>query len=365
MKALITGANGLIGANLVRELLSAGDDVKCMVRATSDTTTLADVLDDIEVAFGDVRDPDAIERALETCDRVYHTAALAEPLGNYDEHIATNVIGTRNVCAACASAGIERLVITSSALAVGGSTSEIPIDEDAPYNLGGFDSPLINSRHLAHIEALQAAARGLDVVQLCPTGVLGPYDRRPSPAGALVLQVLRGQMRVMDAREVSLVDARDVAIAHRLAMEKGSRGERYLLANTTISIVELAETVAQVAGVRAPGFSAPDGLFSAWLKLRYILPGYFFTSMQRRAVHTVVGQQYSAERSRSGLGMVYRPLSESWQAVVNWFFDSGMARRPSMTGSAPAERPEMPSDRKSDVIISAMPQTTTRRRPVE
>ena len=362
MKALVTGANGLVGANIVRELLAAGDDVKCMVRATSDTMTLGDVLDNVEIAFGDVREPRSIARALEQCDRVYHAASLSSRDATADDFMQTNVVGTRNVCQAALAAGMERVVITSSALAVGGSTGELPIDEDTLFNLGGFDDPHITSRHLAHLEALQAGARGLDVVQLCPAHIVGPYDRRPSPAGSFVLQVLRGQMRVMPDREVCLVDARDVARANRLAMERGHRGERYLLAASTISLVELAETVAQLAGVPAPGWSAPGALFSAWLSLRYVLPGACFQSMQRKAVKTVVGQRYNSDRSREALGLEYRPLSDSWQAVINWFFDSEMAKRPKLDGTAP-QAAELPSDRKSDVIIAAMPATAVRKRP--
>lgn len=140
MKTLVTGADGFIGSHLVEELIKQGHVVKafCYYNSFNSWGWLdnfsKELLDQIEIFMGDVRDPNGVRTAMQGCDQVYHLAALIAIPYSYhspDSYVDTNVKGTLNVLQAARDLGLERVIVTSTS-EVYGTAQYIPIDEKHP-----------------------------------------------------------------------------------------------------------------------------------------------------------------------------------------------------------------------------------------
>jgi NAD dependent epimerase/dehydratase len=140
MKTLVTGADGFIGSHLVEELVNQGKQVKafCYYNSFNSWGWLdslsQELLNEIEIFTGDVRDPNGVRTAMKGCDKVYHLAALIAIPYSYhspDSYVDTNVKGTLNILQAARDLNIERVIVTSTS-EVYGTAQYIPIDEKHP-----------------------------------------------------------------------------------------------------------------------------------------------------------------------------------------------------------------------------------------
>ena len=189
-----------------------------------------------------------MRRGLAGNDAVVHSAAcyafwLPDPRDFY----RVNVEGTRNVLAAARELGCRKIVYTSSTatLSPGFRTGEAKGelgDEENVLDLRRFRGHYKMSKAMAEVVALREAARGLPVVIVHPTTVLGPGDRRPTPTGTIVVHFLNGRMKAYTNLMQNLVDVRDVAAGHALALEKGRPGERYVLGGENLPMSEIVTT---------------------------------------------------------------------------------------------------------------------------
>jgi dihydroflavonol-4-reductase len=232
VKVYITGATGFVGAHVARELRERGADVR-----------------DERV---DLLDRQRLERAMRGCDAVVHVAALYSYEASAAQHELVNVVGTRNVVAACVAAGIQRLVHTSTAGTCGPVWGRPATEDDAPP---AWELEVSYKRTKLAAERL-ALAGGAVVVN--PTTPVGDGDRKPTPTGRMIAGVARGRIRGYVATTgLNVVDVRDVARGHVLALERGRVGERYLLGGVNLPLRELFAVVADLAGRARPGLRVP------------------------------------------------------------------------------------------------------------
>jgi dihydroflavonol-4-reductase len=261
-RALVTGATGFVGANLVRTLIERGFRVRVVVRSQSSRKVLDGL--DIEYARGDVLDRESLAGAMRACDAVFHTAAYVSMfVPDPEEMWRVNVGGTRNVLSAAREAGVPRVVLTSTVSAVAGSFDpEAIANEETPFNLGRRGFHYCITKHAAEEEAKKAVAAGQDVVIVNPSSMFGEYDVRPN-IGRMIVAVVKGQVPAYTHGGSNYVDVRDVCDGHILAYEKGRTGERYILANENLTHKEVFERIQKLVGGKAPGFRVPYPL--AWL----------------------------------------------------------------------------------------------------
>jgi dihydroflavonol-4-reductase len=256
-KTLLTGGSGFIGSHLARALARRGDELRLLARRTAQLDHLEDL--DFERVTGDVTDRRAVRRAMDGAERVFHVAGTTSMRpGSAERVFAVNVDGTRLIMEEALRAGVERVVHTSSAGALGPATPGGTADENQTFTAGGLGIPYINSKHEAELEAFRLAAHGLDVVIVNPTFVFGPDDPTGTSNG-LIRRVLLRQIPFYVDGALNVVDVRDVAAGHLQAERRGKTGERYLLGGRNFTLARLFADIARISGVPAPPVKVPLG----------------------------------------------------------------------------------------------------------
>jgi dihydroflavonol-4-reductase len=249
-KTLLTGATGFLGAHLARELAGRGDDLRITVRADSDTRAIDDL--DVERVRCDILDKRSVRRALKGVDRVFHAAGLTSMRPQDSERLfEVNAGGTRTVLGECLEAGVERVIYTSSAAALGPAEPGGAADERQLFTAGHLGIPYVNSVHEAEGEAFRLAARGLPLVCVNPTVAFGPGDVHVTST-RLVRSFLLGHVPAYADGALNVVDVRDVATGHLLADAHGGLGERYILGGRNFTFDRLFADLSRLSGVERP-----------------------------------------------------------------------------------------------------------------
>ncbi|OIQ87727.1 3 beta-hydroxysteroid dehydrogenase/delta 5--_4-isomerase [mine drainage metagenome] len=257
VRALVTGANGLIGSNLVRELRQHQWQVRAMVRASSRLDALEGT--DVKRVVGDVLQPaESLVPLMEGCDVVFHTAAHFAYAGFSPAQLEqTAVGGTRHVLEAAASAGVRRVVITSSSVVFGSSPTPFVRDETAALghvNVDGFvEPPYVASKvKQDRLAADLGRSLGIEMVFVCPTMTMGAHATTLGPSNGLIVAYLADSLRMTYPGGCNIVSARDVAAGHRLAALHGAAGEHYLLGGDNLTWQQVHALIAELCGVEAP-----------------------------------------------------------------------------------------------------------------
>jgi dihydroflavonol-4-reductase len=325
VKVLVTGGTGFIGGNLVRALLEQGYTVRALVRPGSDRRNLEGL--DVETVTGDLTDAASLGPAAAGCEGLFHVAAsytfwTPDPKRVYD----ANVTGTENILNAAARAGVSKIVYTSSESTLDLRGGEPCLNAD-PDSLPGHYK---RSKTLAEGKVLEMAAHGLPVVVVNPTTPIGEHDVRPTPTGKIIIDYLNGKMPAYVNTGLNVVDVRDVAAGHILALEKGKVGERYVLGNRNVTLRELFLIMEGLTGIKAPRFSIP-----LWTALAAGYVDEFFTGRLRgKEPRIAVDSVKAAHRIRffdcagavDKLGLPQTPVEEAFRRAIAWFIENGYAR---------------------------------------
>jgi dihydroflavonol-4-reductase len=323
MKIAVTGANGHVGANLVRTLLAAKHEVRALCHAHRKGL---DGLE-LEISDGDVLDPASLERAFDGVELVYHLAARINiSPGDEDEVHAINVVGVRNVVAACLRMRVRRLLHFSSIHAFSKTPVDVPIDEARPLNDGRDVPPYDRSKAAGEREVQSGLQRGLDAVIVNPTAILGPFDYGPSRMGQVLLDLYHRRLPALVDGGFDWVDVRDVVSGAIAAAERAKAGEKFLLSGERRTVHELAAVAAELTGRRPPRFVSPMWLARvgapiATAAARAIGKEPLFTS---RSLHALRNHQLvSHTKATRELGYQPRPLRDTLQAAYDWFREAG------------------------------------------
>jgi nucleoside-diphosphate-sugar epimerase len=330
-KVLVTGATGHLGANLVRVLTDQGEDVRVLLRAGSNNAAVERL--DVERCYGDIRDAEAMRRAVRGCRRVHHCAAkISTVRGGERDIFECNVIGTRNVLDAARAEGVARVVVTGSLSAVGHLPGR-PVDETVPFY--PFDRHLPYSRTKMQVEheVLRAAADGLDVVVATSCAIIGPNDYKPSRLGELLVRYARGRLNAYVDGGFEFVTACDIAAGHVLTMRLGRPGQKYIFGSGYASMDELMAMFQRVTGRRRPPVRLPASvMMGAAQVLSPVLIRLFPRGQQLVTPAAVrllaMRRRADSTRARVELGFRPSPIEDAVRAAYEDFVRRGIITVP-------------------------------------
>jgi len=325
--ALVTGASGLLGGNLLIHLLSKGIRVRGLFRTENSIAHLQAF--PIEWVRGEVNDRQSMDQACKGVDVVFHCAARVGfgPLSRAEADLV-NVEGTRHVADAALSAKVGRLVHCSSVAALGLLGDRHLANEDTTYNWAetALENEYSRTKHEAQELILRMVReKGLDAVVVNPGTMFGAYDSKPS-SGAIIVAIAKKQALASPSGRNCFVSVTDVAEGMFLAWKKGQSGECYILGGENLGYHEFFSRVARLAGVAPPRFILPD--FVARLGGLVGDLGSFLTRHEAGVTSSTVkvacvNHCFDSAKAQERLGYHYGPVDGGITQALEWFRQTG------------------------------------------
>ena len=329
MKVFVTGADGFLGNNIVRELLMRNFEVRAFLQEGRDIPTLNNL--SIEKFYGDLLNQEQVTEAAQGCDYIIHAAANTSIWPTRSEIVnEVNITGTINVIRASLAAKVKRLVAIGSANSFGNGTIDNPGDENSPFTAGKYGLDYIDSKLEAKEVILDYVNNhGLDAVILCPTFMLGPYDTKPS-SGELLLALYNGKVPGYTDGGRNFVHVKDVAIAAANALTKGGKGECYIMANENLSYKDFNHLVADELEINPPKLFIPKpfillyGLLSQFIAKVTGTAAKVSYPVARISLHT---NYYTAVKAIRELELPQTSIRIAVREAFNWFKENDYLKK--------------------------------------
>lgn len=323
--SLVTGASGFVGSAVARALIADGFVVRALVRPTSPRANCDGLA--CEIVEGDILDAASVGRAMTGVRYVFHVAAdyrlWARDSG---EIIRNNREGTRTVMEAAHTAGVDRVVYTSSVATLKPRNNGHDADEhdraDEASAIGAYKKSKVAAERV--VESM--IARGLPAVVVSPSTPIGPRDVKPTPTGRIIVEAASGRIPAFVDTGLNLVHVDDVARGHVLALKKGRIGDTYILGGQNATLQEMLGEIARLTGRSAPRIHLPRGpLYPIAYATEAIacLTGrepMLTVDALEMSKHQMFFSSAKAERD---LGYQVRPYSDALADAVNWFKAAG------------------------------------------
>ncbi len=338
MKCLVTGAAGFIGSELTRALLKEGFTVRALLHSGESDANIAGL--PVEKIFGDMRDKNAIEKAVAGMDYVFHTASLYELTYVYTrypkEMYDVNVEGTRTICQAALEAGVKKFVYTGSTGSIG-CIPNTPTKEDAEFNMFKTRSHYEKSKALGEKTALAFHQKGLPVVSINPSFLIGPRDSRPSPTGEIILNFLNRHYPVYFDAPLTLSEMKGTIQAHLNALTRGVSGTRYIVTSDyQLTVKEYFQILQRVSGIQMPKIGVPLMVLFVVSALNEYAIGFvrlFGIGKKLRPLiaHDLMryfsqGCRYDSSRAQRELGFAPEPIETAIRESVDWYVKNGYVK---------------------------------------
>ena len=261
----ITGATGFLGRHVVKAISNAGYIPIAVVRNVNSART--SLGHNIEIRKADIGDLDALSAAFVGVDAAIHLAGLVSLNKCHQDLLdKVNVGGAKNFIKAADNNAIKRVIFTSTTSAVAAlndDNSDNALDENAVFNLIDQSVNYIKTKRTAHLLAVEAQDKGLPVVILSPSFVLGPDDINVNTS-SLIDAIRRRRLPVYPDGGINPIDVRDLAQAYVAVLEKRDPARHYILASKeNLTLKKLCNRAALFANVAPPLFSAPNSLIMA------------------------------------------------------------------------------------------------------
>jgi dihydroflavonol-4-reductase len=328
MKCFVTGATGFLGSHVARRLQDRGAKLRLLVRSSSRTDNVADLR--AEQVVGDLRDMESLKRGMEGCEIVFHVAADYRLWAvNGKDLYESNVDGTRNVLQAARDSGVRRVVYTSSVATMGFGNNGHMTDENTPVALSNMIGDYKRSKFMAEQLVIEAARGGQDVVIVNPTTPIGERDIKPTPTGRIVVDFLKRKFPAYVDTGLNLVDVRECAEGHLLAMEKARPGERYILGGENLTLKQILDKLSAITGLPSPGIRLPYAVAYATGAVDTFVAGKLLKREPRVTLDSVrIGRKkmfVSCAKAEQELGWCPGPVDDALRRAVDWFRANGYA----------------------------------------
>jgi dihydroflavonol-4-reductase len=328
MLVFVTGATGFVGSHVARVLAAQGANLRLLVRSSSDLRNIQEL--QAERVVGDLRDAASLKKAVSGCDVVFHVAAdyrlwVRDP----EQMYRSNVEGTKAMLEAARENKVRRVVYTSSVATMGFQPNGHLADEDSPVSLANMIGLYKRSKFLAEEIAIQAGRSGMDVVVVNPTTPVGERDIKPTPTGRIVVDFLKKKFPAYVDTGLNLVDVAECARGHVSALEKGKSGERYILGGENLTLKQILDKLAAIAGLPSPRIKVPYVVALATGVVDQVFTGYIRNREPRATIDAVrMGRKkmfVSSGKAERDLGWKTVPVDGALRRAVEWFQANGYA----------------------------------------
>ena len=327
MQVLVTGATGLVGNNVVRELIARKHSVRVLLRHNSSARPLQDL--SVEKSIGDICDLNSLRNACHEVDAVVHAAGYIT-LGwtELEKSRAINVDGSRNVAVAARECN-ARMIHVSSVDALGAGTRDVSANEVDQFG-AKIPCAYVVTKREAEEAMLDECQRGSDIVIVNPSFMLGPWDWKPS-SGRMLLNVAHGFIPLAPSGGFNVCDVRDVATGIVNTIELGKTRERYILGGHNITYFDAWCLFAAVTQSKKPWGKFGIGmgsLLGTWGDLCSKISGREPAVNSASIKMARLFHYYSSDKAQTELGYTYRPLEESVRDAWHWFKNQGNFTQP-------------------------------------
>jgi dihydroflavonol-4-reductase len=320
----VTGANGFIGAHLLRSAVVRGLQPVAFLQRGTSLAPVADLAGSYDVVEGDLLDPSSLDDFAQRCGVVFHLAGLNRYwVEDRTLFHSVNLVGVRNVAAACLRHSVEKLVHVSSCITLGASDTPALRDECSSYNLP-FPFEYGETKKAGEEEIQRwVRADGLPAVIVNPTSAIGEWDYAPTPIGKPIAEIARGRWPVYAAGGACFIDVHDVVQGLWLALERGAVGRQYLLVGENLTNREFITAVSELASVPPPRIKVPSAVLGAvgavaeWTADHLTRKDPPLTS----AMSGLVGKYlyYDGRRAETELGFKAGPVRPAIERCIQWF----------------------------------------------
>lgn len=320
MRILVTGASGFIGSHLVAKLVAEGHTVRTFGRSRNLPAQWAEL--GIEHSSGEITDREAVTRALEDRELVFHLAGLVSyRKSDRKRQYEVNVAGTRTIMELCLEKGISRVVHTGSIAGMGIPEPGTVGTEEMRYNLAGLGLNYCDTKYEAEEEVHRCIRKGLSALILNPGIILGEGDTHPHHR-AIFTALSKGWLMGCPSGGVSFCDIQDVVGAHVSAITRGRPGERYALTSANLTFREATCIVARVLECPEPRFAIPGPLLEATGVLcEAVMPLFGRAPSLTRQVAWLSQRCifFSAEKAIKELGYSQTPFEETIRRTAPYY----------------------------------------------
>lgn len=319
MKIGITGAAGHVGAAICRALIDKGYEVVAFVR--NDVAALEDL--PISIIKGDVLDRVSLKAFISGCDAVIHAASAIELSYKFNQKTYDiNVIGTKNVLEIAHEIKVSKLIYISSIHVYCQKPYEQALDETRSFV---SDESIFydQTKRDAHLLAQEAAKNGQDVVVVCPSSVVGPFDFKPSKLGKAIIDIYNGKVPAIIKGGFDFVDVRDIANGTIAALESGRSGETYILSGKYHTIKELSDFVLKAKNVKKRLTVLPISF--AYVGLPFVKSFAYITKkppLYDKLYLDILkdgNKETLCTKAEQELGYTTRSLEETINDTIHWF----------------------------------------------
>ena len=328
MKVFVTGATGLIGAHTALELLNAGHEVRLLVRNKQMAVDYfaEHGLDLTDIVVGDMLDKGTVKKGMQGCDAIAHIAGVVDlSAKNAETTKSTNLKGIDSVIGSACELGIEKILYVSS-MSIFFDPGQKILNEESP--LADVKEGYALSKKMCELRIRELQEQGKPIISTYPSGVFGPHDPKMAESNSAIVTFVNTIMPLTSSG-MQFVDARDVALAHRLLLESDLSDdktlERYVVGGYFKPWKLFADRIEEAAGTKLKRVVVPGQVFRAlgWCydALRHVMVIDFPIS---RESMTIVTQLPPAESHKliEKTGMTFRPPLETLSETIQWMRDT-------------------------------------------
>ena len=325
MRVGVTGASGMVGINVCKEVINNGDKLNILIR--EDVSYFNNL--SCKKFYGDLNDIDILEKFCERCDVIIHSAAMISiGFDAYDRVYDVNFVGTKNLLNASINKKVKKFIFISTVNAYNKKPTDKIFNEtrDLVKKGNAYDM----TKALA--QQLVISTKGIETVSINPTSVLGKNDYKPSRLGKIVKAVYSGKLPFLVDGGLDIIDVEDLSKAIYSSISKGKDGESYLISGKYRSFKEIYKVIEKYQENKSRVFFFPRLMVELSLPLLSLFPigllkraaevnGKFFPgleNMTKEAIENIINfpKLIDNSKAKKDLGLKISPIDKTIRDTI-------------------------------------------------